>query len=64
MPAVATPGTAPARVAVLDGLDKLAPPTESEQALASARHFPSTIRLACQARPRPTAHQGPAADPR
>jgi adenylate cyclase len=40
------------RVAVLDGLDKLAPPTESEQALASARHFPSTIRLACQARPR------------
>jgi adenylate cyclase len=39
------------RVAVLEGLDQLAPPTAAELALTSARQFPRTIRLACQARP-------------
>lgn len=40
------------RVAVLEGRDRLAPPTPAEQALTAARHFPDTIRLACQTRVR------------
>jgi adenylate cyclase len=39
------------RVAVLEGGDRLAPPTPAEQALTVTRHFPRTIRLACQTRP-------------
>ncbi|GAB6053179.1 hypothetical protein JCM17960_19990 [Magnetospira thiophila] len=43
------------RVRVVEGDDLLTPPTAAESALAAARGFPPSIRLACQCVVRPTA---------